>query len=122
MIDRRTLLSAAALSACGFSTRALAQSPGNTIIWSGFPPGGLGDQVTRPLLDRLRGRYPSNMILDSKAGAGGRIAADHVKRAAPDGATLFQTPSSVVTIYPHLYPKLSYNPLTDFVPIAPLCS
>ena len=122
MIDRRTLLSAAALSACGFSVRAQAQSPGNTIIWSGFPPGGLGDQVTRPLLDRLRGRYASNMILDSKAGAGGRIAADHVKRAAPDGATLFQTPSSVVTIYPHLYPKLSYNPLTDFVPIAPLCS
>ena len=120
MMDRRTVLCAAALSTLGMQARA--QSAGNTIVWSGFPPGGLGDQVTRPLLERLRGRYAANLILDSKAGAGGRIAAEHVKRATPDGNTLLQTPSSVVTIYPHIYPKLSYNPLTDFVPITPLCS
>ena len=37
--------------------RPLAQ-PAQTIIWSGFPPGGLGDQVARPLLERMKGRYP----------------------------------------------------------------
>jgi tripartite-type tricarboxylate transporter receptor subunit TctC len=71
---------------------AFAQ-PAQTVIWSGFPPGGLGDQVTRPLLDRLKGRWPGTLILDSKPGAGGRIAADFVKRAAPDGATILQVPS-----------------------------
>lgn len=101
--------------------RAAAQA-GSTVVWSGFPPGGLGDQVTRPLLDRLKGRWPATMILDGKPGAGGRIAAEFVKRAAPDGANLLQTPSSIVTIYPHIYAKLPYNPLTDFVPVTPLCT
>jgi tripartite-type tricarboxylate transporter receptor subunit TctC len=90
------------------------------VIWSGFPPGGLGDQVTRPLLDRLKGRWPGTLILDSKPGAGGRIAADFVKRAAPDGATILQLPSSPMSIYPHTYgKKLSYDPLADFIPITP---
>ena len=61
----------------GLSGSAAAQpaQPAQTVVWSGFPPGGLGDQVTRPLLDKLKGRWPSTMILDSKPGAGGRIAA-----------------------------------------------
>jgi tripartite-type tricarboxylate transporter receptor subunit TctC len=103
--------------------RAAVAEPSQTVIWSGFPPGGLGDQVTRPLLDRLRGRYPGTMLLDSKPGAGGRIAADFVKRAAPDGTVLLQVPSSPMSIYPHTYGrKLSYDPLTDFVPVTPLAS
>ena len=97
--------------------------PAQTIIWSGFPPGGLGDQVTRPLLDRLRSRWPGTLLLDSKPGAGGRIAVDFVKRAAPDGATLLQVPSSPMSIYPHTYGrKLNYDPLVDFVPITPLAA
>lgn len=97
--------------------------PAQTVVWSGFPPGGLGDQVTRPLLEKLKGKWPSTMILDSKPGAGGRIAADYVKRAAPDGATLLQLPSSPLTIYPHTYgKKLSYDPLLDFVPVTPLAA
>ena len=106
-----------------FGTHAARAQPAQTVVWSGFPPGGLGDQVTRPLLDRLKARYPSNIVLDSKPGAGGRIAADFVKRAAPDGATLLQLPSSPIVIYPHTYGrKLTYDPLVDFVPVTPLAS
>jgi tripartite-type tricarboxylate transporter receptor subunit TctC len=128
---RRRLLVQGGAGAAAIALPALAalpgaaraqQQPAQTVIWSGFPPGGLGDQVTRPLLDRMKGRWSGTMILDAKPGAGGRIAADHVKRAAPDGATLLQTPSSIVTIYPHIYAKLPYNPLTDFVAVAPLCT
>jgi tripartite-type tricarboxylate transporter receptor subunit TctC len=109
-------------SALGLAAPAFAQ-PAQTVIWSGFPPGGLGDQVTRPLLDRLKGRWPGTLILDSKPGAGGRIAADFVKRAAPDGATILQVPSSPMSIYPHTYgKKLSYDPLADFVPVTPLAA
>ncbi len=97
--------------------------PAQTQIWSGFPPGGLGDQVTRPLLERLKGKYASTLIYDSKAGAGGRIAADFVKRAAPDGGTILQVPSSPMSIYLHTYGrKLTYDPLTDFVAVAPLAA
>ena len=111
----------------GFGLAGLVGSahaqPAQTVVWSGFPPGGLGDQVTRPLLEKLKGKWPSTMILDSKPGAGGRIAADFVKRATPDGATLLQLPSSPLTIYPHTYgKKLSYDPLLDFVPVTPLAA
>ena len=103
--------------------QAVAAQPTQTLIWSGFPPGGLGDQVTRPLLERLKGRYPGTLILDSKVGAGGRIAADFVKRAPADGATLLQVPSSIVTLYPHTYAKkLGYDPLVDFVAVTPLAA
>jgi tripartite-type tricarboxylate transporter receptor subunit TctC len=83
----------------------------------------LANQVSRPLLDQLTGRYPSTLILDAKLGAGGRIAADFVKRATPDGATLLQLPSSPISLYLHTYGKtLSYEPLIDFVPVSPLAA
>ena len=119
MLNRRTWAAAAALSAIGMPPAARAQS-GTAVIWSGFPSGGLGDQVTRPLIDRLRGKWPQTLVLDSKPGAGARIAVDFVKRSAPDGNTLLQTPSSPMTLYPHIYKKLSYDPLADFVPVASL--
>ena len=121
-LSRRQLLGTglAALPAAFGPVRALAQ-PATTVIWSGFPPGGLGDQVTRPLLERLKGRYPGTLILDSKPGAGGRIAVDFVKRSTADGATLLQLPSSPITLYPHTYGKrLNYDPLADFVGVTPL--
>ena len=93
-LNRRALNFSLLLSAIGLG-RAHAQ-PAQTVVWSGFPPGGLGDQVTRPLLDRQKGRWPGTLLLESKPGAGGRIAVDHVKRAAPDGATLLQVPSSPI--------------------------
>lgn len=115
-----TLLAAAGMA--GLMATAAAQ-PAQTVIWSGFPAGGLGDQVARPLIDRMKGRYPGTLIVDHKAGAGGRIAAGFVKRAVPDGANLFGAPSSPITIYPHVYgAKLGYDPLVDFVPITPLAA
>ena len=98
-------------------------APQQTVIWSGFPPGGLGDQVARPLLERLKSRWGGTLLIDFKPGAGGRIAAEFVKRSAPDGANLLGAPTSPMTIYPHTYgKKLNYDPLTDFVPITPLAS
>ncbi len=121
-LPRRTFNLSLLASAFGLSAAAPAQ-PAQTIVWSGFPPGGLGDQVTRPLLEKLKGRWPGTLILDSKVGAGGRIAADFVKRAPADGATLLQVPSSIITLYPHTYGrKLNYDPLVDFIALSPLAA
>jgi tripartite-type tricarboxylate transporter receptor subunit TctC len=123
-MQRRTLLQAGAalggLSTAGWP--ALAQTSPNVFIWSGFPAGGLGDQVTRPMLDQIRGQYPQNFVYDGKPGAGGRIAAEFVKRSAPDGNNILQCPTSVITLHPHVFKKLPYDTLNDFVPIAGLCS
>ncbi len=100
----------------------LAQPANTTFIWSGFPAGGLGDQVTRPLLEQMRGKLPQNLVYDSKPGAGGRIAAEFVRRSAPDGHQIFQTPASVMVLQPHVFKKLPYDTLGDFTPIASLCA
>jgi tripartite-type tricarboxylate transporter receptor subunit TctC len=124
-LRRRLVLQLAPLGALPLAAlaRTVFAQPAQTTIWSGFPPGGLGDQVARPLIERMRSRWPGTLIIDSKAGAGGRIAADFVMRAAPDGANLLGAPTSPMTIYPHTYgKKLTYDPLVDFVPITPLAS
>ncbi len=106
---------------CLFSSLAQAQMPSQTVVWSGFPPGGLGDQVSRPLLQRMKARWPGVLVYETKPGASGRIAIDFVKRALPEGGHVLQTTSSAMTVYPHTYgKKLQYDPLADFIPIGPV--
>jgi tripartite-type tricarboxylate transporter receptor subunit TctC len=89
----------------------------------GFAPGGSSDTVARLYAERLRGTYAPQVVIENRAGAGGRLALEAVKAARPDGTTLVQTPASMLTIYPHLYPKtLRYDALADFVPVTPVCS
>ena len=126
-MQRRTLLRASAAFG-GLATTGLpafAQAPAadrKARPQRGVGGRGLGDQVARPLIDQLRGKYPQPIIYDSKPGAGGRIAAEFVKRSAPDGNTLFGCPSSVMTLHPHVFKKLPYDTLADFTPIAGLCT
>ena len=77
--------------------------------------------VARPLAEKLRGKYAESLVLDSRPGAGGRIAVEYVKRAAPDGKTILQIPGSIMSLYPHIYSKLPYDPVADFVPVSTLC-
>lgn len=125
MLQRRTLLQSLGLAAAPLLTlprSARAQLAGNAFVVSGFPPGGMGDTVARPLMEKLRGRYAEALLHDNRPGAGGRIAAEYVKRAAPDGRTILQIPSSIMTLYPHIYSKLPFEPLVDFAPVSTLCS
>jgi len=121
MIDRRDLMAGglAAAAATAVPRNAAAQLAGNAFIISGFPAGGMGDLVSRPLAEKMRGRYATNVLVESKVGAGGRIAVNFVKRAPPDGLAILQIPSSVMTLYPHIYKNLGYDPLRDFVPVTP---
>ena len=120
MIHRRTVLRAsAAVSIAPFALTppAHAQATGNAFIISGFPAGGMGDFVARPLAERLRGKYAPAVLVESRVGAGGRIAVEYVKRAAPDGLTILQIPSSPMVLYPNTYKKLNYDTLADFIPV-----
>lgn len=127
--ERRAVLAAlaGAGSAGPHGRRAAAQQQptldrvARTVV--GFPPGGSSDTVARLYAERLRGAYAPQVVVESRPGAGGRLALEAVKAARPDGATLVQTPASMLTIYPHLYPRtLRYDPLADFVPVTPVCT
>ena len=59
------------------------------------------------------------MIVENKPGGAARVAIDYVKNAEPDGSEFLLTPDFPITVYPHSFRALSYDPLRDLVPVAP---
>lgn len=119
---RRFIQGSAALGALGslpFATRAIAQAAPETLrVICGFAPGGTSDTISRRTGDRLAGTYAKSVVVENRAGAGGRIAIEAVKAAAPDGTAMLLTPGSMLFIYPHIYKQLSYNPFNDLTPVS----
>ena len=79
------------------------------------------DFTARLVAEQLREVLGRPVIVVSKLGAGGRVALGELKRAAPDGRTLMFSTSSAFAIYPNIYNKLDYDPVSDFTPIAGVC-
>ncbi len=99
---------------------AQAQALEQIKILYGFPAGSAGDSVARRVGEKLAGSpYTRNpAVVENKPGAGGRIALESLKGAAADGTVLTLSPFSCTSIYPHIYSKLSYDPVKDFVPVS----
>jgi len=120
MLTRRTVLAASAAAAIG-AVRAQAQTLRKTVhIVVGFPAGGATDLIARILADRLRGRYAAAVIVENKPGGAARVAVDYIKNAEPDGSEFLFTPDFPITVYPHSFRSLSYDPLRDLKPVAPV--
>ena len=83
-----------------------------------FPAGGGTDVLARIVAERLRGSYAPAVVVENRVGASGRTGVEAVKAAEPDGATVLFTPDFLMTVYPHSFRKLSYDPLKDFAPVA----
>jgi len=83
-----------------------------------FSAGGSADGVARLIAEHLQNSLVRPVIVENKVGAGGRLGALAVKDALPDGSTILFAGSSQLTLQPHLYPDLGYDPAADFVPIA----
>lgn len=119
MNRRQAGLALAGLAAAGLGAPARAQQ-GVPRILVGFPAGGSIDVVARRLAEQWRGRTGTTTVVEQKVGAGGRIALATLKDAPPDGLTLVLSPSSMLTIYPHVYKRLQYRPATDFIAVTPV--
>ena len=85
-----------------------------------YPAGGGIDIISRVLGERLTQRLGQPVLIDNRPGGGTLLAADLVAKAAPDGYTLMITTDSTITINPHLYTRLPYDPVKDFVPVTQL--
>ena len=123
MNNRRNFVqSAGALAAIGALSPLVARAQGleQVKIVNGFPAGGTADATSRRVGEHLRGSAftKNTAVVENKPGAGGRIACETVKNAAPDGSTLLLTPYSCTAVYPHIYTKLSYDPFKDLMPVS----
>ena len=81
-------------------------------------PGSTTDLLGRIVFTRLSDRLGRQIVVDNRPGAGGTLGMETAARAAPDGYTLVAVAASMLTITPHVYRKLAYDPLRDFVPVS----
>jgi tripartite-type tricarboxylate transporter receptor subunit TctC len=114
----KKLLNALATVAVGLTiaTGALAQAwPSKPVtLLVPFPPGGSTDLIARTLGPKLQEKLGSTFIVENKAGATGTVGAGIVKRAAPDGYTIFVSSLGPFVIAPHLIKAAPYDALKDF--------
>jgi tripartite-type tricarboxylate transporter receptor subunit TctC len=127
MLSRRRFLIAAAGARIApqvmpFARPAAAHAlakPARVLV--GFPPGAATDAVARLLAEHMGGYAPS-IIVENRAGAGGRIALEALKAAEPDGSVMALTPVDQLALFPHVYSRLGYQALEDFAPVTTVCS
>ncbi len=122
MQRRQLIKSLVGASIMGGSLLAEAQEGAPIKILCGFAPGGLTDIVARLFADKLRTELNLSVIVENKAGAGGRLAAQALKAAAPDGRTYMIAPNSMPIFQEILYPRsvAGYDMLVDWAPVATL--
>jgi len=107
-----------ALAASVFAALGLAQAQTTTKVLVGFPAGGGTDAIARILAERLQAELGAPFVVDNKAGAGGQLAAQALKAAAPDGHTLFLSHDHSVSVLPLTMKNPGFDPAKDFVPVA----
>lgn len=83
-----------------------------------FTPGGSTDILSRVIATRLGAAMGQTFIVENKPGAGGSLGADSVARADPDGNTLLMGHIGTLAVNASLYPKLPYDPVKSFAPVA----
>src|SRR5262249_5595362 len=127
MITRRHaigLTAAAALAPSGAGRMFAQTSSGQVPNWPNrfvrlivpFPPGGGADAIARIVSARLSETWGQQVIIENRGGASGNLAAEAAARSTPDGYTIFLAGDfQAVNLY--LYPKLSYDPVADFMPV-----
>jgi len=121
LIQRKLLVAAAACLWAGATPLVLAQAsyPNQPIkLIVPFPPAGGTDTVARLLVEKITTTGGWTFVIDNRPGAGGNIGLDAVAKSKPDGYTIGMGQTANLAINPTLYPKMPYNALADFVPVA----
>ncbi len=88
----------------------------------GFAAGGGNDLFARLVGQKLSENIGQPVVIENKPGAGGRIAVEYVKNQPADGYTVMVAASGQMAIAAAIYPKLSYHPTRDFLPLTMIAS
>lgn len=76
-------------------------------------PGATTDLLGRIVFTHTAERLGKPLVVDNRPGAGGTLGMEIASRARPNGYTLVGVAASMLTITPHIYRKLAYDPLRD---------
>jgi tripartite-type tricarboxylate transporter receptor subunit TctC len=111
------LVSAAVLAIAAQNVWAQSYPTRPVRLIAASAPGGTSDILARLLAQQLSAEFGQTFVVDNRAGASGIIGTDLVAKAAPDGYTLLLIQPSL-TINPHIFAKVPYDPVRDFAPIS----
>lgn len=129
-LRRRSIALLASLAFAGLAsltmpTAALAQTPTpfpTVRLMVGYSAGGPVDSAARLVAPALAAALNTQVIVENRPGASGALAGDATVKATPDGSVLFFAASPTITISPHVYKKMSFDPARDLTAIAPVLS
>ena len=113
---RKILVSASALALSGNLARGQSWPNRFVRLIVPYPAGGGADAIARLLGAKLTDMWGQQVSIENKGGAGGNIASDAAAKSAPDGYTMYLG-AEFLTTNPHVYPKLSYDPIGDLQPV-----
>ncbi len=120
MNRRQTLGTALRLGLMGALASAAASAlaqPQPVRVVVGFAAGGSVDALARLVADAVQTGLGRTAIVENRTGAAGRLAVEQVKAAPPDGSMLLLAPQGPMTLFPHVFRGLRYDPGKDFVPV-----
>jgi tripartite-type tricarboxylate transporter receptor subunit TctC len=113
----------AVLVALGFATAPLSAQtyPAKSIrIVVPTSPGGITDTLARALAQRLTESFGQQVIVENRPAGAGHIGMDFVAKSPADGYTLLVAADASFVVNPHLYSKLTYDPIDDLIPVSGL--
>jgi tripartite-type tricarboxylate transporter receptor subunit TctC len=110
------LVAAAFMPAAGYS-QTWPVKPVRWIV--PFAAGGGVDVTTRTIALRLGTSLGQQFVIDNRGGANGNIGVELATKAPPDGYTLLMATTGNIVINPHIYSKLSFDPVKDLIPVTP---
>jgi tripartite-type tricarboxylate transporter receptor subunit TctC len=83
-----------------------------------FPPGGAADQIARAVALPLQEALGQPVVVENRAGANGNVGGEVVAKSAADGYTLLMSSGGMVSVNPHIYAKMAFDPVKDLTPVA----
>src|SRR3546814_17553090 len=110
-------LAIALMATAGATAHAAAYPEKPVTMIVGFSPGGFTDVVARLVSRHLEQKLGQTFVVENKPGAAGKIAANMVAKAAPDGSTFLMEPSNSNAKAPPLYQDLPYDVTTPLTPV-----
>lgn len=119
------LQSLAACASLAFAATAAAQiatNRGPVRIIVGYPAGGSADAIARSMSERMAAEIGTTVVVENRTGAGGQIAADYVRAAAPDGLTILLSNMHMMVTLPLTSKSVKYEPLKDFKAVGRIAS